>query len=260
MCSLPWVQNWPRWKEICHTYSQKETDEGVKGTAWERRIFSPDHHCILCHSANRGCSPWTSYRGRSCRIFTKDEWESGDQNIWNCCDGITHIPQVRSFLRHYVMHDLCKDNPPNPNDRAYLPLDNDLRNHIYMAKRAIQLSCLDQENAMLKIEQWRKTEPDSTHFFRPFIEVNTEECPRETAPPPENSNTEHETGSYKQQLLWVHQTNWQKQVLVRYGNVISFTVKNFGSFQPVYKVVWVAHIYVGVMLKFHWEIRWANYT
>ena len=47
-------------------------------------------------------------------------------------DGITDIPQVRSLLRHYVMHDLCKDNPPNPNDRAYFPLDNDLRNHIYM--------------------------------------------------------------------------------------------------------------------------------
>ena len=140
-------------------------------------------------------------------------------------DGIIDIPQVRSLLRHYVMHDLCKDNPPNPNDRAYFPLDNDLRNHIYMAKRAIQLSCLDQENAMLKIEQWSKTDPDSTHFFRPFIEVNMEDCP---APPPENktnegenSNTVHETGSYKQQLLWVHQTNWQKQLLVRYGNVIS---------------------------------------
>ena len=130
-------------------------------------------------------------------------------------DGIADIPQVRSLLRHYVMHDLCKDNPPNPNDRAYFPLDNDLRNHIYMAKRAFELSCLDQENAMLKIEQWRKTDPDSTHFFRPFIEANTEECLRETAPPPENktnggedSNTVHETASYKQQLLWVHQTNW----------------------------------------------------
>ena len=123
-------------------------------------------------------------------------------------DGITDIPQVRSLLRHYVMHDLCKDNPPNPNDRAYFPLDNDLRNHIYMAKHAIQLSCLDQENAMLKIEQWRKTDPDSTHFFRPFIEVNTKDCPKETAPPPQNktngdedSNTVHETASYNQQLL-----------------------------------------------------------
>ena len=145
-------------------------------------------------------------------------------------DGITDIPQVRSLLRHYVMHDLCKDNPPNPNDRAYFPLDNDLRNHIYMAKRALQLSCLDQENAMLKIEQWRKTDPDSTHFFRPFIEGSAGECPRETAPPPapenktngdEDNTTVHETGGYKQQLLWVHQTDWQKQLLVQYANVIS---------------------------------------
>ena len=145
-------------------------------------------------------------------------------------DGITDIPQVRSLLRHYVMHDLCKDNPPNPNNRAYFPLDNDLRNHIYMAKRALQLSCIDQENAMLKIEQWRKTDPDSTHFFRPFIEGSAGECPRETAPPPapenktngdEDNTTVHETGSYKQQLLWVHQTDWQKQLLVRYANVIS---------------------------------------
>ena len=37
----------------------------------------------------------------------------------------------------------------------------------------------------------------------------------------EDSTTVHETGSYKQQLLWVHQTDWQKQLLVRYGNVIS---------------------------------------
>jgi len=29
-------------------------------------------------------------------------------------DGIIDIPQVWSLLRHYVMHDLCKDNPPNP--------------------------------------------------------------------------------------------------------------------------------------------------
>ena len=43
-------------------------------------------------------------------------------------DGITGIPQVQSL---YVMHDLCKDNPPNPDDRAYFSVDNDLRNHIY---------------------------------------------------------------------------------------------------------------------------------
>ena len=42
-------------------------------------------------------------------------------------DGIIDTPHFQSLLCHYVMHDLRKDNPPNPNDRAYFPLDNDLR-------------------------------------------------------------------------------------------------------------------------------------
>ena len=41
-------------------------------------------------------------------------------------DGITEKAQVRSLLRHYVMHHLCQeDNQPDPNDRAYFPLDDD---------------------------------------------------------------------------------------------------------------------------------------
>ena len=66
-----------------------------------------------------------------------------------------------------------------------------------------------------------------------------EKHPSVTTPPPENrtnctsmhmyrgndgaeeSNTVHDTGSYEQPLLWVHQTNWQKQLLARYGNTIS---------------------------------------
>ena len=84
-------------------------------------------------------------------------------------DGITDKQQVRTLLRRYVMHELCKDTPPQPNDRAYFPTDHDVSNHIYMAKRALQLSCLDQENAHLKIQQWKKTYKGSTHFFRPYI-------------------------------------------------------------------------------------------
>ena len=80
-------------------------------------------------------------------------------------EGITEINEVRRLLRHYVMHDLCRESPPNPNDRAYFPIDNDLKNHIYMAKRALQLSCLDQENLCLKIDQWKISDPEITHIF-----------------------------------------------------------------------------------------------
>ena len=82
-------------------------------------------------------------------------------------EGITEVIQVWNLLHHYVVHDLCKDEPPDPNDRAYFPMDVDIKNHIYMAKRSLQLSCLDKENARLKIEEWKKTDKESTHFFRP---------------------------------------------------------------------------------------------
>ena len=183
----------------------------------------PLHTLSLCHAtedAYHGHPTGEGVAGFSQRMNEKVATKISEI----VADGITDIPPVRSLLRHYVMHDLCKDNPPNPNDRAYFPLDNDLRNHIYMAKRAIQLSCLDQENAMLKIEQWRKTEPESTHFFMSIwksVQGKQLHHLKTKKNGGENSNTVNETGSYKQQLLWLHQTNWQKQLLVRYENVIS---------------------------------------
>ena len=155
-------------------------------------------------------------------------------------DGITEKAQVRSLLRHYVMHHLCQeDNQPDPNDRAYFPLDDDLKNHIYMAKRAFQLSRLDQENVSLKIQQWQKTEPSSNHFFRPFL---VEDISSKT-PPTENEENGSSLGSNdtgyvgndgiddtcaiadetncQQHLLWVHQADWQRDLLTRYGNTLS---------------------------------------
>ena len=44
-----------------------------------------------------------------------------------------------------------------------------LKNHVVNAKRALELSKLDQENLRLKIEAWLKDSPQSTHYFRPYI-------------------------------------------------------------------------------------------
>lgn len=54
-------------------------------------------------------------------------------------DGITDIHEVPKFLHTFVMHELFQDSPPDPNDRAYFPTDDDLRNHIYMTKKALEL-------------------------------------------------------------------------------------------------------------------------
>ncbi len=152
-------------------------------------------------------------------------------------EGITEIHEVRRLLRHYVMHDLCRESPPNPNDRAYFPIDNDLKNHVYMAKRALQLSCLDQENLRLKIDQWKISDPESTHFFRPYLIKDAKDVDSST---PAHESTEKraeghfngidsgdgvgiitDTNNYEQTLLWIHQSNWQRELLTRYGNTIS---------------------------------------
>lgn len=90
-------------------------------------------------------------------------------------EGITDVQTVKHMFRHYILHDLCKDQPPNPEDRAYFPFEDDIQNHVQIVKRPLQLSCLDQENVQLKIEQWKSLYPDDTHFFRPYIQKEASE-------------------------------------------------------------------------------------
>ena len=152
--------------------------------------------------------------------------------------GITDIHQVRTLLKQYIMQGtLSNGSPPDPNDRAYFPTDTDLRNHVYMAKRALQLSCLDQENMKLKLEQWIKMDPESSHHFRPYASKKKSKEPFEQKATEKRTCTENDsfvgndgidgesalndTGEYEQTLLWIHQTEWQKQLLSRYGNTIS---------------------------------------
>ena len=72
---------------------------------------------------------------------------------------------------------------------------------------ACQLRKLDQENLKLKVEQWRKDSPGSSFFFHPYKEAEEE-----------NGGTKE---SFEQNLLYLHQEPWQKDLLNRYGNTIS---------------------------------------
>ena len=51
--------------------------------------------------------------------------------------------------------------------RAYFPSLDDIKNHIAKVKKALQLSVVDQENAVKLIEE-QKTSPDSHSYFRPY--------------------------------------------------------------------------------------------
>ena len=87
--------------------------------------------------------------------------------------------EIKRALNHYVNTVLCADNLPDPNDRAYHPADRDLKNHIYKAKRALELSKLDQHNLKLKLQEWESSHPDSTFYFRLHVT-------KDKQPPTEN--------------------------------------------------------------------------
>lgn len=128
---------------------------------------------------------------------------------------------------------------PKLHDRAYYPSITDIKNHVYQAKRALELSKMDQENLRLKIEQW-KHDSNSTFFFRPFIKAEGSPIPKSS---PEEAKKKcvikncyngnsgsgdtdwcEVLGSQEkcsQTFLYVHQTQWQKALLQRYGNNIS---------------------------------------
>ena len=79
----------------------------------------------------------------------------------------------------------------------------------------------------MKVDQWKKTDPDSHHFFRPFIATTCTPAMTESSKGNDGIDDSSETVSsvhnsdFTQTLLWVHQTGWQKDLLVQYGNTIS---------------------------------------
>ena len=75
------------------------------------------------------------------------------------------------------------------------------------------VSKLNQENLKLKIDEWRKSRPESVLHFLPFIKV--EQCEENDL-----ADSSHEE-DFHQSLLWVHQTQWQKAMLSKYGNTMT---------------------------------------
>ena len=82
--------------------------------------------------------------------------------------GTVEPVEVQRLLKHHVKHYMCVGILPDSNDRAYYPSLDDIRNHIAKAKRALQLSVVDQENAQKLIEQQQKLSRDSRTYFRPY--------------------------------------------------------------------------------------------
>lgn len=76
----------------------------------------------------------------------------------------------------------------------------------------------------LKINEWKKNSPDSKLYFRPY----KKKSPKQQL---EMVNTEDEITEYEQTLLWIHQESWQQDLLIKYGNTITFVDDTYKTTQ-----------------------------
>jgi len=126
-----------------------------------------------------------------------------------------------------------------------VPTNTDIRNHVYKAQQACQLSKLDQENLQLKIEQWQKQTPQSHFHFRPY--KSTLDNDKESL---------EEESSYTQTLLYVHQEPWQQQLLKRYGNTISLMDATYKTTKYELALFFLA-VKTNVSIQW-WENLWCS--
>jgi len=100
---------------------------------------------------------------------------------------------------HMFVKSLFQLSPlPRPINRRFYPTRDDLRQMIYRRRRANMHGLLDQEIVANKIAVWSSQHPDDCWLYRP---------------------SDSDAG---QQLLLVHQSVWQRRLLLRYGQELVF--------------------------------------
>ena len=125
--------------------------------------------------------------------------------------GVSEPIEMKRHLKHHVLHYLSKSGTPDPNDRAYYPTLDDIRNHMNQAQKTLKLSLVDQENVSMKTAEYHKLSPETKIHSQPFTK------------PIDNEN------SNGTELLWVHQEPWQQDLLIKYGNTVSMIDATYKS-------------------------------
>ena len=82
----------------------------------------------------------------------------------------------------------------------------------------------------MKLQEWESSQPDSTFYFRPYVTkdnqsptgndkyLTSQHGGADFTSAPENSG---DAQQLEQTFLWVHQTQWQKEMLAKYGNTMT---------------------------------------
>ena len=90
----------------------------------------------------------------------------------------------------------------------------------------MELSKFDQHNLKLKLQEWKKSHPDSTFYFRPYVTQEDSQSPTDKDSTKQEkveviTDQESSDAEVLNTFLWIHQTQWQREMLARYGNTMT---------------------------------------
>ena len=125
-------------------------------------------------------------------------------------EGMVNPRLIRQVLKDYVKYVLFQDEEIEVDEcnNSYFPELQTIADHVRLALRVQRLGRLDQEALSDLVDQWKISHPNRSVFFRPQPAANKDEKPAE------NEDESH--------FLFVHQEQWQKRLLHRYGQELVF--------------------------------------
>ena len=113
-------------------------------------------------------------------------------------DGIHNVSEMQRHVHIFVKSIFQESSLPAPVNRRFYPSRFDLRQMIYRRRRANMRGMLDQDIVTNKIAAWLAEPADDFWLFRP-------------------SKTDAD-----EHLLLVHQAQWQRRLMLRYGQELAF--------------------------------------
>ncbi|XP_065676034.1 uncharacterized protein LOC136092208 [Hydra vulgaris] len=113
---------------------------------------------------------------------------------------------MRRHLENFVRINFSSRSMPNKSNKRFFPLDETIRNHMLKARKKFCHSLIDQECLNIKVAEWAKNYKEAFIKFRLKGE----------------NNSEDNNQDLQKSLLFIFQDKWQRRLLVRYGNELSF--------------------------------------
>jgi MULE transposase domain len=131
--------------------------------------------------------------------------------------GVNNAQELRRHIR-LLVSDLFKPRPlPPTTNRRFWPSRSDIRYLVYLENKRLVNGLLDQELLAKKIDSWRLQRPDDCWYYRQSVQEQGSEVDFQL-----NGTSSNAAVGNAENFLLIHQTSWQKRLLIMYGQELVF--------------------------------------